>query len=37
MAQVGAGMVYMMIYCDAQGEDVYFLGRIYRVEPGLGG
>jgi hypothetical protein len=37
MAQVGAGMIYMMIYADEQGpEDLYFLGRIFRVEPGLG-
>ena len=27
--------VYVMIYCDAQfTQDVYFLGRIYRKEPG---
>lgn len=29
------GMAFLMIYCDAQGsEDVYFLGRLFRVEPG---
>jgi hypothetical protein len=34
-AKVGAGMVYLMVYCDAQGptQDVYFAGRIFRVEP----
>jgi hypothetical protein len=27
--------VYVMVYCDAQlTQDVYFLGRIYRKEPG---
>jgi hypothetical protein len=27
--------IYIMIYCDAQQyQDVYFLGRIYRREPG---
>ncbi len=30
-----AGYVYGMVYCDAQlTQDVYFLGRMYRVEPG---
>ena len=33
-----AGYIYAMIYCDAQlTRDVYFLGRMYRVEPGNGG
>lgn len=30
-----AGKLYWMIYCDAQGsQDVYFVGRIFRAEPG---
>ena len=30
-----AGYVYVMIYCDAQlTNEVFFLGRMYRVEPG---
>lgn len=30
-----AGMVYGMIYCDEQGPDpVYFLGRMFRADPG---
>lgn len=33
-----AGQLYAMIYCDAQGADeVFFLGRIFRQEPGSGG
>ena len=33
-----SGHLYAMIYCDAQGtQDVYFLGRVFRVEPGTGG
>jgi hypothetical protein len=28
------GFIYAMIYCDAQTEDVYFLGRIFRQPPG---
>lgn len=33
-----AGKIYAMIYCDAQlSQDVYFLGRIFRAEPGTGG
>lgn len=29
------GNLYAMLYCDAQlDQDVYFLGRMYRVEPG---
>lgn len=32
-----AGQIYMLIYCDAQlSKDVYFLGRLFRVEPGTG-
>lgn len=32
-----AGYMYVMIYCDAQAFDqVFFLGRCYRVEPGQG-
>jgi hypothetical protein len=32
-----AGLIYAMIYCDQQGaNDVYFLGRMFRVEPGTG-
>lgn len=32
-----AGRIYAMVYCDAQdAKDVYFLGRIFRVEPGTG-
>jgi len=31
----GAGVMYIMIYCDAQAlQDVYFLGRFFRQEPG---
>lgn len=31
------GMIWAMIYCDAQADnDVYFLGRMFRVEPGTG-
>lgn len=31
----GAGVMYVMIYCDAQElQDVYFLGRFFRQEPG---
>lgn len=31
----GAGVMYIMIYCDAQAtQDVYFLGRLFRQEPG---
>jgi hypothetical protein len=30
------GSVFIMVYCDEQlSEDVYFLGRIYRAEPGV--
>ena len=30
-----AGQIYMLIYADAQAHsDVYFAGRIFRVEPG---
>lgn len=30
------GSVFVMIYCDEQlSQDVYFLGRIYRAEPGV--
>ena len=30
-----AGYLYCMIYCDAQeDQEVFFLGRMYRVEPG---
>ena len=33
-----AGYIYAMIYCDAQGpNEVFFLGRLYRVEPGTQG
>lgn len=32
-----AGNVYAMIYCDAQADqEVFFLGRMYRSEPGSG-
>lgn len=32
---VHAGYIYAMIYCDEQqDQDVYFAGRMYRVEPG---
>ena len=31
-----AGMLFVMIYCDEQGDDpVYFLGKFYRQEPGV--
>lgn len=34
-ADMNRAMVYGMIYCEEQlTEDVYFLGRIYRLEPG---
>lgn len=30
-----AGMLYIMIYCDDQGDQpIYFLGRLFRSEPG---
>lgn len=30
-----AGMLFVMIYCDEQGDEpVYFMGRFYRQEPG---
>jgi hypothetical protein len=30
-----AGMIYCLIYCDAQkSQDVYFAGRLFRAEPG---
>lgn len=30
-----AGMLYIMIYCDDQGDHpIYFLGRLFRSEPG---
>lgn len=33
-----AGKVYAMIYCDGQlDQEVFFLGRMFRVEPGTGG
>lgn len=33
-----AGRLYAMIYCDGQlSSDVYFLGRMFRVEPGTEG
>jgi hypothetical protein len=33
-----AGRIYAMIYCDAQAtNEVFFLGKMYRVEPGQGG
>lgn len=33
-----AGWMYVMIYCDAQAtQPVYFLGRMFRVEPGTQG
>lgn len=32
-----AGMVYAMIYCDAQlSHEVFFAGRMFRTEPGAG-
>ena len=36
-----AGKIYVMIYCDdhkrvAPGEPVFFLGRLFRQEPGTG-
>ena len=32
-----AGNLYAMFYCDAQQDQaVYFLGRMFRVEPGTG-
>jgi hypothetical protein len=32
-----SGTIWCMIYCDGQGaNDVYFVGRMYRVEPGTG-
>lgn len=32
-----AGMIYAMIYCDAQAaQEVFFVGRMFRVEPGTG-
>ena len=31
------GNLYAMIYCDGQNDQpVYFLGRMFRVEPGTG-
>ena len=31
------GLIYCLVYCDAQEDfDVYFLGRMFRVEPGTG-
>ena len=33
-----SGKVYAMIYCDAQSTgEVYFVGRMFRAEPGQGG
>ncbi|HEY5787514.1 MAG TPA: hypothetical protein VIT65_22340 [Microlunatus sp.] len=33
-----AGNLYAMIYCDAQqDQEVFFVGRMFRVEPGQGG
>lgn len=33
-----AGKLYVMIYCDAQqAQEVFFLGRLFRAEPGSGG
>lgn len=29
-----AGLMYVLVYCEPQYEDVYFLGRLWRVEPG---
>ena len=29
-----AGYLYCMIYCESPGQDVYFMGRMFRVEPG---
>lgn len=32
-----AGVVYLMIYCDLQqNQEVFFAGRMFRVEPGTG-
>ena len=37
LANTMAGQLYAMIYCDAQAEqEVFFAGRIFRVEPGSG-
>ena len=34
-ADVGRASVYVLIYCDEQlSQDVYFIGRVYRQEPG---
>lgn len=33
-----SGKIYAMIYCDAQlDQEVFFLGRMFRLEPGTGG
>lgn len=33
-----SGRIYAMIYCDAQAtQEVFFLGRMFRSEPGTGG
>lgn len=33
-----SGYIYAMIYCDAQrSQEVFFLGRLFRAEPGSGG
>lgn len=29
-----AGFMYVMIYCDDSGSDTYFMGRLWRTEPG---
>lgn len=29
-----SGQLYMMIFCEDNDEDVYFMGRMFRVEPG---
>ena len=37
LTAVETGQIYAMFYCDAQlDQDVYFVGRMFRVEPGTG-
>jgi hypothetical protein len=38
LTNVKSGKIYAMVYCDAQKTgDVYFVGRMFRQEPGQGG
>ena len=37
LANSASGLIYAMIYCDAQvDQEVFFVGRMFRVEPGTG-